>query len=131
MKWWGMPGYQSRGKPVSHPAAGLHAGHAGAFITLSHEVVGHVGLLPRENAAVLNAALRPLARQLVPALRAAVEAAGLRGTPLYLTANDGTVISAAAAEAVRQGQLLGAMNQPTGWYCVGSLATSCSLLCVN
>jgi N-methylhydantoinase A/oxoprolinase/acetone carboxylase beta subunit len=51
-----------------------------------------LGLLERENAAVLNACLRPLAASLLPQCRAAVcRALGSREPPppLFLTSNDG------------------------------------------
>jgi N-methylhydantoinase A/oxoprolinase/acetone carboxylase beta subunit len=65
-------------------------------VTLSHDL-GHLGLLERENAAVLNAALRPRAERTIGAIRAALAQLGLRA-PLYLTQNDGTLMSAAYAE---------------------------------
>ena len=61
-------------------------------ITLSHEV-GQLGLLERENAAILNAALRPLAARVVPAMRAAIASLGIQGH-LFFTSNDGTLMSA-------------------------------------
>jgi hypothetical protein len=68
------------------------------YITVSHEV-GGVGLLERENAAVLNATLRPLAAALLPAFRRALACSGFAGR-LFLTSNDGTLLSADAAEKV-------------------------------
>lgn len=68
----------------------------GASISKSHEV-GQLGLLERENAAILNASLRPLARRTVAAFREAI--AGMQiGAPLYLTQNDGTLMAADFAE---------------------------------
>lgn len=69
-----------------------------AHITLSHEVA-QLGILERENAAILNAALRPLAAQLVPAFQEAMQDAGIGGR-LFLTSNDGTLISAETAMQV-------------------------------
>lgn len=69
------------------------------YVTLSHRI-GGLGLLERENAAILSAALRPLAASVVPAFSAALEALGMSAT-LYLTANDGTLMSAEAAVEVR------------------------------
>jgi N-methylhydantoinase A/oxoprolinase/acetone carboxylase beta subunit len=40
---------------------------------LSHEI-GRIGLLERENATILNAALRPLAAKITDALREALQA---------------------------------------------------------
>jgi N-methylhydantoinase A/oxoprolinase/acetone carboxylase beta subunit len=68
----------------------------GAEITLSH-TLGRIGLLERENVALLNAALVPLARRTVAALNTAAESAGLRAR-LFLTQNDGTVMRADVAE---------------------------------
>lgn len=67
-----------------------------AQITASHEV-GQLGLLERENAAILNASLRPLAQRTVAAFRDAIT--GMRiDAPLYLTQNDGTLMTADFAE---------------------------------
>jgi N-methylhydantoinase A/oxoprolinase/acetone carboxylase beta subunit len=65
-------------------------------VTLSSEI-GRIGLLERENAAILNACLRPLARQTVAAFRRAIAELGITA-PLYLTQNDGTLMSADFAE---------------------------------
>ncbi len=69
-----------------------------AAVTLSHRL-GRIGLLERENAALLNAALVDLAREVVAGFRAAVAASGI-AAPLYLTQNDGTVLSADTAAAL-------------------------------
>jgi N-methylhydantoinase A/oxoprolinase/acetone carboxylase beta subunit len=66
--------------------------------TLSHDL-GRIGLLERENAALLNAALADLARRTVAGFTQAIAASGITA-PLYLTQNDGTVMSAAAASAL-------------------------------
>jgi len=68
-----------------------------AAVTLSHRL-GRIGLLERENAALLNAALADLARRTTEALAAAVAESGV-DAPLYLTQNDGTVTLAATAAA--------------------------------
>jgi N-methylhydantoinase A/oxoprolinase/acetone carboxylase beta subunit len=68
----------------------------GASVTISSEI-GRIGLLERENAAILNACLRPLARQTVAAFRRAIAELGITA-PLYLTQNDGTLMSADFAE---------------------------------
>jgi len=64
-------------------------------VTLSHEL-GRIGLLERENAALLNAALSPLARTTIAGFRDAIAASRI-AAPLYLTQNDGTVMSAETA----------------------------------
>jgi N-methylhydantoinase A/oxoprolinase/acetone carboxylase beta subunit len=69
-----------------------------AAVTLSHQL-GRIGLLERENAALLNAALSHLARITVAAFRDAIAASGI-AAPLYLTQNDGTVMSAETAMAL-------------------------------
>jgi N-methylhydantoinase A/oxoprolinase/acetone carboxylase beta subunit len=54
-------------------------------------------LLERENAAILNACLRPLARETVSAFRQSIAEQGITA-PLYITQNDGTLMSADYAE---------------------------------
>ena len=66
-----------------------------ARITLSSEI-GRVGLLDRENAAILNAALSDLGEKTIAALRAALVEAGV-AAPFYITQNDGTLMDAARA----------------------------------
>ena len=69
-----------------------------AAVTLSHHL-GRIGLLERENAALLNAALVTLARKTVASFTRAIVASGI-AAPLYLTQNDGTVMAAEAAAAL-------------------------------
>ncbi|WP_028065070.1 hydantoinase/oxoprolinase N-terminal domain-containing protein [Solirubrobacter soli] len=59
-------------------------------ISLSHEI-GRTGLLGRENATIINAALRELAEQIATGLSRTVAEAGIRA-PLYLSQNDGTLM---------------------------------------
>ncbi|MER7080709.1 N-methylhydantoinase A/oxoprolinase/acetone carboxylase, beta subunit [Saccharopolyspora kobensis] len=59
-------------------------------ISLSHEI-GRIGLLERENATVINAALRELAANIVDGLATSVAGAGITA-PLYLSQNDGTLM---------------------------------------
>jgi N-methylhydantoinase A/oxoprolinase/acetone carboxylase beta subunit len=66
-------------------------------VTLSHHL-GRLGLLERENAALLNAALVDLARRTTRAFERALADSGLEA-PLYLTQNDGTVALAGQAAA--------------------------------
>ncbi|MSP02513.1 MAG: hydantoinase/oxoprolinase family protein [Acetobacteraceae bacterium] len=68
----------------------------GASITLSHQL-GRIGLLERENVALLNASLSGLARITVRAMLDALKAAGI-AAPLFITQNDGTVVRAEQAE---------------------------------
>ena len=62
-----------------------------ASITLSSEI-GQLGLLERENAAILNECLKPLSKKTVESFSSAINALGLI-CPLYLTQNDGTIIN--------------------------------------
>lgn len=65
--------------------------HPEADITLSSDV-GGLGLIDRENAALINASLRDLSRSVVNSLRAAFSSIGITA-PIYLSQNDGTLIS--------------------------------------
>jgi len=69
-----------------------------AHVTLSHEL-GRIGLLERENAALLNAALVDLARVTIAGFRDAIAASHI-DAPLFITQNDGTVMSAEMAMAL-------------------------------
>ncbi len=66
-----------------------------AAITMSHRI-GRIGLLERENAAILNAALAGLARRVLGAFGKAIGGMGLEA-PLYISQNDGTLMTAAHA----------------------------------
>lgn len=77
-------------------AAILRAELPDASFSLSHEI-GRMGLLERENAALLNACLADLARTTIRALRSSLAQAGV-SAPLYLTQNDGTLMHADRAE---------------------------------
>jgi len=68
----------------------------GAAISLSHEI-GRIGLLERENATIMNACLRTLATNIVAAFRSALAELGIEA-PLYLSQNDGTLMSVDYAE---------------------------------
>jgi N-methylhydantoinase A/oxoprolinase/acetone carboxylase beta subunit len=68
----------------------------GTAISLSHEI-GRIGLLERENATILNATLRPLAADIVAAFRAALAEFGI-DAPVYLSQNDGTLMTAEHTE---------------------------------
>lgn len=78
-------------------AAAIMAEHLpDARVTKSHEV-GQLGPLERENAAILNASLRPLAHSTVTAFRDAMTGMQIVA-PLYITQNDGTLMTADFAE---------------------------------
>ncbi|MGH3004761.1 MAG: hydantoinase/oxoprolinase N-terminal domain-containing protein [Gaiellaceae bacterium] len=67
-----------------------------ALVSLSHEI-GRIGLLERENATIVNACLRELAAHVIGAFRGAVSEHGI-AAPVYLTQNDGTLMSVDYAE---------------------------------
>jgi N-methylhydantoinase A/oxoprolinase/acetone carboxylase beta subunit len=71
-------------------AAILRAEVPGLRVSCSHEL-GGIGLLERENATILNAALIELAERLTDALTAALAQAGITA-PLLLSQNDGTLM---------------------------------------
>jgi N-methylhydantoinase A/oxoprolinase/acetone carboxylase beta subunit len=65
-------------------------------VSLSREI-GRVGLLERENATIMNACLRPLAARIVDAFKSALAEFGINA-PLYISQNDGTLMSAEYTE---------------------------------
>ncbi|MCA1386413.1 MULTISPECIES: hydantoinase/oxoprolinase family protein [unclassified Bradyrhizobium] len=66
-------------------------------VTCAH-LLGGIGLLERENAAILNASLIALARETITAFEQAKSKVGLNA-PLFVTQNDGTVAEASRAAA--------------------------------
>jgi N-methylhydantoinase A/oxoprolinase/acetone carboxylase beta subunit len=74
----------------------LREENPGLRITLSHEL-GRIGLLERENVALLNASLQDLACKTTRSFSEAMRASGIRA-PLFLTQNDGTITRAEVAE---------------------------------
>ena len=67
-----------------------------ADITLSAQV-GGMGLIDRENAAIINAALSQLSRKVVTSLVSAFQSVGINA-PIYISQNDGTLISTEYAQ---------------------------------
>ncbi|GAA1844901.1 hydantoinase/oxoprolinase N-terminal domain-containing protein [Brevibacterium marinum] len=63
---------------------------SGVAVSLSHEI-GRVGLLERENATIINAALRELADKIIGRLVEVIHAEGY-SCPLFLSQNDGTLM---------------------------------------
>jgi N-methylhydantoinase A/oxoprolinase/acetone carboxylase beta subunit len=61
-------------------------------ISLSNEI-GSLGLLERENATILNAALADVAKSITNAFRKGLEEEGISNASLYLCQNDGTLMS--------------------------------------
>lgn len=86
-----------------NPAMELHAAqilrneHPDAAVSLSHQI-GRLGMIERENGVILNAALATLARHVVASFEDALSRLDLHA-PLFISQNDGTLIS--AAQAVR------------------------------
>lgn len=68
----------------------------GVHITMSSDI-GRIGLLERENAAIMNACLRDLSAHVIDAFRNAIREAGITGK-FFLTQNDGTLMDASFAE---------------------------------
>ena len=64
--------------------------YPGSPVSLSHEI-GRMGLLGRENATVINAALRELADHVTTGLTQTVTASGITA-PVFLSQNDGTLM---------------------------------------
>ncbi|EME46181.1 hypothetical protein DOTSEDRAFT_86798 [Dothistroma septosporum NZE10] len=70
----------------------------GADVIVSHEVA-NIGLIERENASILNAAILRYAKRTVKGFRRAMKALKLT-CPLFLTQNDGTLLDSAAAAKI-------------------------------
>ena len=66
-----------------------------AVITCSSDL-GRIGLLERENAGLLNAALADLSRETIAAFEKSIRDSGI-AAPLFITQNDGTVAEASQA----------------------------------
>ncbi len=73
----------------------LRDAHPDLHVTLS-STLGRIGLLERENASLLNAALVDLSHHTIAAFEAAIAESGI-AAPLFITQNDGTVVDAATA----------------------------------
>ena len=67
-----------------------------AVVTLSHNI-GRIGLIERENAAVMNASLAALSSRVVTSFREALTTLGI-DAPFYISQNDGTLMSAEMVE---------------------------------
>lgn len=64
----------------------------GVPVSLSNEI-GSVGLLERENAAILNASLSKVAKNIALSFKEALEEEGVESSAIYLCQNDGTLMS--------------------------------------
>lgn len=114
---------------VFSPVVPLHEDRAAALIArIMPEVhitrsadLGGVGLLERENAAIINAALSSEAARLVAGLASAVAELGLR-VPAFLTQNDGTILS---LDQARRFPVLtfasGPTNSMRGAFCLSGI----------
>jgi len=69
-----------------------------ALITVSSDV-GGIGLIDRENAAIINASLAGLASRVVASLQTAITELSIRA-PVFISQNDGTLISTSTASAL-------------------------------
>ncbi len=74
----------------------LRAALPDASITLSSRI-GRIGMLERENAAIMNASLATLSTDFVGSFRRALSALNIRA-PFYISQNDGTLMSAEFVE---------------------------------
>lgn len=82
---------------IEERAAAIVRQHlADADITLSYQV-GGLGLVDRENAAIINGTLAQLSRQVVTSLVAAFENVRIKA-PIYISQNDGTLITTEHAQ---------------------------------
>ncbi|MDP7592235.1 MAG: hydantoinase/oxoprolinase family protein [Litorilituus sp.] len=77
-------------------------------LSLSHQI-GRVGLMERENSAIMNASLACLADKVVNAFENSLSSLGVTA-PLYITQNDGTLMS---ADAVRKYPVMTFASGPT------------------
>ena len=77
-------------------------------VTLSSRI-GRIGIIERENAAIMNASLAPTAREVVAAFASALHSLGILA-PLFISQNDGTLMS---AERVAQYPVLTFASGPT------------------
>ncbi|RDW74917.1 hypothetical protein BP6252_06059 [Coleophoma cylindrospora] len=68
----------------------------GVDVVLSRDI-GQIGFLERENATILNASILKFARRTIRGFMKAMKSLGL-SCPLFLTQNDGTIISAEQAQ---------------------------------
>ncbi|MFM0047335.1 hydantoinase/oxoprolinase N-terminal domain-containing protein [Paraburkholderia sediminicola] len=84
------PDIEQRAEAILRETLGEHV-----HVTLSSDV-GGIGLVDRENAAIVNACLRPFARTVIADMEWAFHELGLNA-PLYISQNDGTLISTSMA----------------------------------
>lgn len=90
-------------------AAGIIAGHCPGAAIVQSSAIGRLGLLERENAAAINAALLTFANHTVQAFQAALGFSRLN-CPFFMTQNDGTLMN---AELVKKLPVLTLASGPT------------------
>jgi N-methylhydantoinase A/oxoprolinase/acetone carboxylase beta subunit len=90
-------------------AAQIIAQEAPGIAVTQSSRIGRIGLLERENAAIMNASLAGMAGEVVAAFAAALRALGIEA-PLFISQNDGTLMS---AERVAQYPVLTFASGPT------------------
>lgn len=95
-------------EPELDVAARIKAAIPDIRLTLSHKI-GRIGILERENAALLNAALLPFADRVVTSFRTALDQRGLE-CRFFVSQNDGTLMD---AEFVRNFPALTFASGPT------------------
>jgi N-methylhydantoinase A/oxoprolinase/acetone carboxylase beta subunit len=78
-------------------------------ITLSHEI-GSIGLIERENSAVLNASVVNVAGKAIEAFENAMHDVGIEKAAMYLSQNDGTLMS---SDYARRYPILTVASGPT------------------
>lgn len=108
-------------EPELQVAERVKAAIPDARITLSHRI-GRIGILERENAALLNAALLSFADRVVDAFGQALKSKGI-DAPFFVSQNDGTLMD---AEFVREYPALTFASGPTN-----SLRGACRLTGLN
>lgn len=86
--------------PINHAmeerAVAIVAEEAPEIAVTASSALGRIGFLERENATIINAALAELAAHVVASIGEAFAELGIRA-PLFVSQNDGTLISAAYA----------------------------------
>lgn len=97
-----------RGAMEEEAAKILKKFHPDLSLTLSKDI-GRVGLLERENAAIMNASLASHAKKVVQSFHDALQTLGIKA-PFYLTQNDGTLMQ---AEQVAKFPILTFSSGPT------------------
>ncbi|KAL1303610.1 hypothetical protein AAFC00_006974 [Neodothiora populina] len=73
----------------------IEAALPGSHVVLSKEVA-NLGFLERENAAILNASILPLARKTIRSFQEPMKLLGMQ-CPVFITQNDGTILTGDAA----------------------------------